>query len=217
MISITLPSTEGITDQQISTLQGILAEALRGSVLHKDSIQRVIDEHAPAVASNLLSIIKKQVEAIEKVLVFRVTVDRTRLPQTLWRSLNEVGISATYLGGHTSLIRILEEMPRDGENEVDVFLVHFDRFVYPKDLQTELDLYGLKPADPYSLAALMRTNPGLIAEKCLIATQWKNKDGDWCHMEFQSYDNKSSVYADTWDKPESYGYGERYWIACIRK
>ena len=70
-------------------------------------------------------------------------------------------------------------MPRGEGDEAEVFFFKLGRYVNDADLEKEYELRGLKPADPYSLAAVNEADPA-FADDHPNGTHWKDKSGNWC-------------------------------------
>jgi hypothetical protein len=99
----------------------------------------------------------------------------------------------------------LNAMPR-GKTKEEVFFFELNREVTNGELDLEYAARGLKPASPYSLAAIVDADPGFPDERRL-GTYWQYKKDDYCSVVFYGK-GKVSVYSP-WESTSA-------WDACIR-
>ncbi len=140
--------------------------------------------------------------AENEVVIVRVRVDRSR---SLEQACQATG-RALRLDEHA----IVSLSSGEGD-EVDV---HFFRVGHPltdEDLEKEYELRGLRPADPYSLAAVHESDPE-FADDNPNGTHWKDDQGKWCHTTFDQWENERVVVIDYYCEWEG-----RWWFAGIPK
>ena len=111
----------------------------------------------------------------ETLLNRLVKVDRTRTPQAV--------LDATGRKQYTDN-DVVATMPRGTDEEVKIVFFKLGRYISDVDLDKEYESRGLKPADPYSLAAVNEDDPA-FADEHPNATHWKDADGNWCHAAFR--------------------------------
>lgn len=78
MTQVVTPSN--ITSGQIGKLQELLGAALRKSGLPSEPVQHVIEGHGDTLVTEMVTAIRKRVEAMSNIIVRRVKVDRIRTP-----------------------------------------------------------------------------------------------------------------------------------------
>jgi len=126
------------------------------------------------------------------VIVRTVTVNRQRTAQEM------LDATAMSTGRRLVVARpagAVETMPRGEGEKVRVYfflLEHSERFsqgyqngaansISDKNLEIEYELHGLKPADPYSLAAVNEADPA-FADKYHCATHWHVEPQNLCGL-----------------------------------
>lgn len=136
------------------------------------------------------------------IIVRHATVDRTRSPR---EALEDTGRK---LYGHRDVVAAL---PRGEGEEVDVYFFKVGSYVSNEELDKEYKLRGLKPADPYSLAAVNAADPA-FADDHPNATCWKDENDSWYFVSFDRWHDVCSVDVNR----GAYGFHERYWFAGVR-
>ena len=176
MTSIMTPS-QTITAGQIGKLQELLGAALRKSELLRDPVQRVIETQGDALVAELLAVVRKRVEAVSKMIVRRVKVNRGRSPQET--------LAAT---GRKQYVddSVVASMPRGEGREIEVYFFNVGRNLSDADLEKEYELRSLKPADPYSQSAVNEDDPD-FADDYPNGTHWKDAQGNWCFTAFRDW------------------------------
>ena len=140
------------------------------------------------------------------MIVRRVTVDRSRNPQQVLDATNrkqytDPSLMASMPGGD------------NGTEEVDVyFFQQLNRWVSDSKLENEYELRNLKPADPYSLAAVNEADPA-FADEHPNGTHWKDAEGYWCYAVFHRWDGERYVRVDR----RVHVWFEFWWFAGLRK
>lgn len=200
MTKVVTPSS--ITPGQIGKIQELLAAGLRKSGLPNESVQRVIETQGDALVVELVSAIHRRVEAVSNLVVRRVKVDRNRTPQQM--------LDATDRRQYTDS-EVVEAMPRGEGEEAEVHFFKLDRYVSDDELDQEFNLRGLKPADPYSLAAVNEEDPA-FADDRPNGTHWKSR-GKWCYIAFRRWNGVRSVDVYCY----ALGWGDYWWFAGLCK
>ncbi len=202
----TMTPSKGITDGQIGKIKELLDPALRKSGLQNEPVQQVLktpEQSGPMIAE-LVAVVRKYVEAVSSMIVRIVEkVDRKRKPQEM--------LDATGRTQYTDR-KVVDSMPRgEGENAEVVFF-KVGRYISDDDLKKEYELLGLKPADPYSLAAVNQADPAFADEKP-NGTHWKDAKGNWCYATFDRWGGGREVGVHRID----YGWDGGWWFAGVRK
>lgn len=160
------------------------------------------------LAGEQFAVFRRRVEAVSNLIVRRAKVNRTRSPQEV--------LDATGRKQYTDR-KVVDAMPHGEGDEVEVVLFKPDLrerggYISDNDLEKEFDLLGLKPADPYSIAAVNEAEPAFADEKP-HGTHWKNADGKWCYAAFGHWGGGRLVYVSRggrdWD--------DGWWFAGLRK
>jgi hypothetical protein len=79
-------------------------------------------------------------------------------------------------------------------------------------LDKEYERRGLKPADPYTLAAVNEADPA-FADKHPNGTHWKDADDKWRYAAFYRWsdERRAHVYRSDYD------WDDRWWFPGFRK
>lgn len=106
----------------------------------------------------------------------KVSVNRNRAPM---EALRAAGVTTVFAksGGD-----VVTKMPRGEGEEAEVFFFKLKHVANDfTDLMKEYRLRGLKPADPYSLAAVNEADP-MFASEYPNVTHWRKSKcyGEWC-------------------------------------
>lgn len=195
-----------ITPEQIGKIQELLGAGLRKAGFLSESVQQVIENQGSIdsiLADELVAVLRRSVEAVNGIIVRRVTVNRTRSPQEV---LNATGRSQ-YVGG-----KVVKTMPCGEGEELDVYFFNLGCSVNDGSLEKEYKLRGLKPADPYSLAAVNEADPA-FADKHPNSTRWMDADSRCCYAAFDCRDNEHRVLVNS----RTSGWGGQWWFAGFRK
>ncbi|HEV3245177.1 MAG TPA: hypothetical protein VG102_02380 [Candidatus Paceibacterota bacterium] len=208
-------SKQIMTDEQIDRFNRkvatLFAAGLRESHLLNEVAARVFDEQVEDVVSEFLLSIRRRTEAVGDLIVRRVKVDRGRSPM-------EALLAAGYPDYYCT--EVVERMPRGRGDLSEVFFFHTGvvepsyREIDDDQLEHEYTMRGLKPIDPYSLAAVNEADKG-FAGKFPNATHWKQGVlRRWCRARFtnRSSDNDSKWLE--WDV--DYSHPKTPWSPLIR-
>ena len=165
------------------------------------AVQQVLGD--PEYVAEQVAVLRKRVEAVSGLIVHHVTVNRTRSPQ---EAIDATGRSK-YLTDS-----VVASMPQGMGDEAEVFFFKLGRYISDADLDKEYELRGLKPADPYTLAAVNEADPA-FADDHPNSTHWEDVDGKWCYAAFDRLDDERGVDVD-----RSGGeWGGAWWFAGCRK
>lgn len=197
------PSVSTITTGQSAKFADLIIAALRKSGLPSEPTQKVLEDQGAALAHEVVALVRQRVEAISDLIVRHVSVNRSRSRQEAIRATN----MAEYLDDG-----VVATMP---QGEGDTAAVHFfklDRYISDDDVEKEYALRGLKPADPYALAAVNEADPA-FADEHPNCTHWKDAHGNWCYAAFDRWCDERSV--------DVYRSGDRWidhwWFAGVGK
>ena len=140
---------------------------------------------------------------MEKTISVRCAVNRTRAAEEVLKAINRVQ--------HVN-DEVAETMPRGEGEEAVVCFFKLDRFISDDKLEEKYELRGLKPADPYSLAAVNAADPS-FADEHPNGTHWKDAQGEWCYVAFDRWRDERHVYVgrSDWD------WSDHWWLAGLRK
>ena len=208
MTQIMTPTEATITDGQIEKAVGKLRDAMRKhrSEITSDVAQQVLG--VENLGMMMFSPFRERAEAVSNLIVRKVPVKRSRSPQE--------ALEATNRAQYTDR-KVVDAMPKgEGEEAEIVFfkpdLSERNGFISDDDLEKEFELRGLKPADPYSLAAVNESDPA-FADDHPNATDWKDGDSKWCFAAFNRWDGERYVFVDR----DDYDWDGRWWFAGLRK
>ena len=205
MTQVVSPSaTNSITPGQIGKIQELLGAALRKSGLQSEPTQLVIEQQGDALVAEMVATVRKRVEAVSSMIVRHAKANRNRTPQQV--------LDATGRKQYTDS-KVVKAMPKGEGDETDVHFFKLGRYVSDADLEKEYELRGLKPADPYSLAAVNEADPA-FADEYPNGTHWKDASGNWCYAAFdQWYDGERLVDVSRLDDD----WNDFWWFAGLRK
>jgi len=171
------PSETPITAGQIGKIQELLGAGLRKSRFQQDPIQEIIEYQGDKLVADLVAVVRKYVDMVGDSIVRHVKVDRSRSPDEV--------LKATRRRGYYVDRDVVATMPGSGLGieEADVHFFWVWHVIDDNDLEEEYRRRGLKPADPYLLAAVNEADLS-FAYKHRNATHWKDADGKWCFIKF---------------------------------
>ena len=200
--SITPPSP--VTEGQIGKLnQNITAKLLKNKKeLPSDIFHQVLGDET--LLDEIYASIRKRVEARSNFIIRVVKLDRTRTPEQVLKATGRT----RYL-----IDDVVRDMPKGAGEETEVIFFKIGRTVSDNDLDTEYELRGLVPADPYSLAAVHEDDPA-FADEHPNGTHWKDKDSKWC---FAAFSRWSDVQRCVDVRRRDGGWNDRWWFAGVRK
>jgi len=192
-----------ITDGQIENAVEKLRAAIRKhrSEISSEVAQRVLG--VENLGMEMFAVLRNHVEWMGSMIVRRVAVNRTRTPQ---EALNATG-RKQYTTDDVVVV-----MPKGEGDEAEVHFFKLGRYVSDADLEKEYGLRGLKPADPFSLAAVNEADPN-FADEHPNGTHWQDANGKWCYMAFSRWGGGRSLDA----RRRVSGWSGHWWFAGLRK
>ena len=203
MAKTVTPSVAEMTDGQIDKaveLYRAMLQKHRGE-LGSEPVQQVLGK--PEFVGEMVGVLRKRVEAVSNLIVRRVKVDRSCSPQQ--------ALSATGRKQYTDR-GVVKTMPRGEGEEAEIVFFSLGRYVRDEELEKEYVVRGLKPADPYSLAAVNEADPA-FADMYPNSTHWRDSDGKWCYVAFGRWLDGRSVCVCR----DAGGWGGSWWFAGRRK
>lgn len=141
-------------------------------------------------------------------IVRTAKVNRNRSPQK--------AIEATHRAQYMDR-QVVDMMPTGEGDEVEVVffkpdLSQCNGFISDDELEKEFELRGLKPADPFSVAAVNEADPA-FADQTPHGTHWKDDKGNWCFAAFHRRLDLREVVV----RRDDSGWLDRRWFAGVRK
>ena len=196
-------TTSTMTDRQIERAVEIFRAQLSkyAKEFSSEVVQQVFGQSE--LGPEWLAVLRNRVEAISNLIIRRAKVNRTRNAQ--------VAIDATGRRQYTDK-DVVNAMPNGEGEEAEVVFFNLGRYVSDTDLDKEYELRGLKPADPFSLAAVNEVDPAFADQKP-NATHWKDSNGKWCYAAFYQWYGERLVYA----LRHVSGWVGGWWFAGLRK
>lgn len=202
------PST--ITDGQINKAVAnyrALLEKYRAELMSEPA-QQVLGQSE--FANEMFGLLRQRVELLSKQIARQANVDRARSPEAMLKATGRKQYVAD---------PVVSAMPRGEGEEVEVIFFKPEAEEYDHEgwmSDEELDLAfkrrGLKPADPYSLAAVNEADPAFADERP-HGTHWKDAEGYWCFAAFGRWLDERRVSVnrngDDWV--------DGWWFAGVRK
>lgn len=88
-----------------------------------------------------------------------------------------------------------------------------DTYLSAEELEKEYERRNLTPADPYALALYANDNQNEFDEKKYIATQWKDKNGEFCYLTFDGWYGRRSVHCHR----SADGWSDSWFLVGVRK
>jgi len=197
------PSDETMTDGQIEKATDIFRNTLRKhrKEFGTKPVQDVLGLRT--LGTDLLAPFRKCVEAVSNLIVRVVQVVRSRTPQE--------ALDATGRAQYTDK-PVVAAMPKGEGEQAEVVFFNLGRYVSDDDLEKEYEARGLKPADPYSLAAVNEADPAFADEKP-NSTHWKDSEGKWCYAAFYRGVGERGLSVRRGDR----GWVDSWWFAGVRK
>jgi len=190
-----------ITDGQIENACSKLRDALRK---HRNEITSEAAQSALGVENigmMMFAPFREQAEMLSEMIVLRIKVNRVRTPQEM---LNATGRT------QYADCEIVDTMPRNGGDEVDVCFFPLRKFTSVENVQKLIEQHGLKP-DPYAVGAVNEADPA-FADSHPNGTQWVDSKGKHCYAVFYRWDGVRhvSVGRDEGD------WAGRWWVGGVR-
>ncbi|MFA5888674.1 MAG: hypothetical protein WCW47_01195 [Candidatus Paceibacterota bacterium] len=179
-----------MTDGQIDTVVDQLRAAMRKHQAEtpKDGAQQALG--VDNLGMRMFAVFRELVESLANLIIRLVDVDNTRTPEATLKATGrkqyvDAGVVATMpkgTGGPTEVV-FFKPRPEAYKNGV----------ISDDDLEKEYEFAGLKPADPYSVAAVNEADP-TFADTHLHGTHWKDENGKWCFATFRRWHGGRRVH-----------------------
>ena len=210
MTQIMTPSDKPITDGQIDKAVAAYKAMLvkHRTELASEAAQEVLGQDD--YINEQVGVLRKRIEAVSKMIIRKVKVDRTKKPQQV--------LDATGRKQYTDR-SVVDSMPCGVGEDVEVFFFKPEPSEYTRpgymsddDLEKALARRGLT-ADPYAQAKANGDDPA-FADTHPNGTHWKNGDGKWCFATFDQWSGDGRVVSVDRDGG---GWGDDWWFAGVRK
>ncbi len=192
-------TTAGQIDKAVGNYRALLEKHSKD--FYSEAVQLVLGQSE--LADEQFQLFRARVEAHGNIIVRHVRVDRSRTPKKV--------LTATGRNQHVT-DSVVETMPKGEREEVHVHFFKLGRFVNDADLEKEYTLRDLKPADPYSQAAVNEADPA-FADEHPNGTHWKDADDNWCFATFSRWFGDRSVIVHR----IGHGWLVGWWFAGLRK
>lgn len=197
-----------MTDGQIENAVSKLRDAMRKhrSEISSDIAQQVLG--VENLGMMMYAPFRERAEAVSNLIVRKVKVNRSRSPQE--------ALDATGRVQYTKRT-VMDSMPKGDGDEVEVVFFKPDLskrngHISDDDIKKEFEMRGLKPADPFSVAAVNEADPA-FADEHPHGTHWKDPQGNWCYATLYRWSDERRVnvlrYDDDWS-------GD-WWFAGVSK
>lgn len=202
---------ESVTPGQAGKLYDMFVASLCKSGSPKEPSQQVIEHQGAQVVRDMVAVFCKYVEAISNLIVRHVTMNRTRTPM---EAINATGRNK-YVNDAVVAI-----MPQGEGDEADMIFFKPDKLAYDKnglisddEVARQYEMRGLKPADPYLLAAANEQDPA-FADEHPNATHWKDANGNWCYAAFCQWSVDERIVNV---RRSGLGWDDDWWFGGVRK
>jgi len=208
MTQVVTPSeTTELTPSQIGKAQELVGSALRKSGLSSAPFQLVLEQQGDGIVADVLAVFRKRVEAISNLIVRHAKVNRSRKPDETLKATGR----KVYANND-----VVKAMPRGAGNDAEVIFFKLDLaggYITDNNLEKEYELRGLKPADPYSLAAVNEDDLAFTDDHP-NSTHWKDANDRWCYAAFRRWrDDERRVDV----RRDDGGWRDDWWFAGLRK
>ena len=191
--------SEGQIDKAVATYRAMLCK--HRSELCSDAAQQVLGQ--PDYVAEQVGVLRKRVEAVSNMIIRHVKVNRNLTPE---EALNATG-RRQYVTDS-----VVKTMPRGKGKKATIYFFKEGRNICDSELENRCKQHGLKPADPYELAAVNEADP-VFADEHPNGTHWKDENGKWCYTAFYRWDDERGV-----DVYRSDGdWGDYWWFPRVRK
>lgn len=179
-VSRARPGSRGMSLSQVSTIGELVKLELRRRQFSSILARRVVDGPVgKLLAKKFADDFYVWMHIYNSLIVKTVRVDRQAEPQGMVLDLNAQGSSLNAI--------VVEEMPTGVGSKVDVHLFSIPNvggFITRAKIADYMGVLGLKPADPYSLAAVYRDHPRFVYGKP-CRTDWEDRNKQHCYMAFE--------------------------------
>lgn len=206
MTPSTKTTTAGQIDKAVANYRALLEKHSRE--FGQEAVQTVLGQSE--LADEQLAVFRRRVEMVSNLVTRRVKVNRTRTQQEALDATGRVRYTDS---------EVVETMPKGEGDEADVIFFkprphEYTRpgFINDADLEKAYEWRGLKPADPYSVAAVNESDTA-FADEHPHGTYWKDSNGKWCFATFSYWEGKRRVGVCR----DGGGWRGGWWFAGVRK
>ncbi len=185
----------------LTSLITMLVEAVKAAGGTMECLYRLVTPEGAETLRRIAKIIAEDAGSFIRVVV---SVNRTRTPQQV--------LDATGRRQYTDP-KVVDSMPSGEGAGAEVVFFQVGRYISNAELEKEYELRGLRPCDPYTLAAINEADPALADTKP-NGTHWQDASGNWCYVAFRHWhgvERRVEV-----DRHGSGWYGH-WWFAGLRK
>jgi len=191
-----------ITAGQIGKFQELFGAGLRKSNFMCEPTQHVLETQGDVLIAELVTAVRKYVDAASDIIVRHVKVDRHILPQQV--------IDASGRVQYTDK-SVVNTMPRGEGEEADVYFFKVGHCISEVNLEKEYGIRGFKP-DPRAQAQV-NIDDSAFADGYPNGTHWQDGGGKWCFATFSHSVDERSVRVDRLDRD----WGGCWWFGGVRK
>ncbi len=192
-----------LTDGQIEAAVNQLRDAMRK---HRDDVNKDAAQQALGtdnLGMRMFTVFREVAEVMSGLILRRVMVNLKRSAQEAIKATGRVQYTDS---------KVLDAMPTAETDLAEVHFFKLGRYVSDADLEKEYELRGLKPCDPYSLAAVNEAEPE-FADEHPNGTHWQDANGEWCFAAFSHWRDGRSVRVDR----DGSGWSVSWCFAGVRK
>lgn len=191
-----------IAEGQIGKINDLLSAKLRKSGMQSDPIQQVLEHQGGQLATDLLAVVRRYVDAESELISRWATVDHSLSSRQ--------ALEATGRNLHVN-DDVVKTMPNGDSDEV--FFFNLGRYINDDNLEKEYEARGLVPCDPFTLAKVNQDDPA-FADEYPNCTHWgRGDDGTWASAAFDRFIGERRV-----DVRRCGGdWSDSWWFAGVRK
>ncbi len=188
-----------MTEAQIIRAQKLFGAELRKhrKEFWKKSVQTVLAKDRKDLKEELINVFRGFVE-FRDIIVRKVIVKYSRIPE---EAITSTGFSLYHSGSSSNADQIIASIPRNVKKDrvvaVSFFWLSMEEigpYFTDEHLEHRYRARGLKPADPYSLAAVNEADPDFVAKYGANSTHWKDDKGKWCFVQFDEFKGERKVF-----------------------
>ncbi len=198
----TMPSF--ISEGQIDRISDSIRAALRKN--KSKFLMTDVQEWMEGLGEQFIHVYARRIKKLKRMIVFDLEIDRAKTPAELL----EGSIFAVYPG-----VMTIGSIPnsRKSKEKIYFFNCESSRPLLEWEYEREFELRGLIPADPHLVVAANLKKPEFHKDH-LNGTFWKNTDGTWNGMIFDTMFSLPSVTSGK-NKPQDQSLN--FWFAGMKK
>lgn len=176
---MTPSETTAITSRQIAKFLDLQTAALRKSGLSSAETQQVLERQGGSIADEFVMSVRKRVEAVSKMIVRHVKINRAQKPQE--------ALDATGCKQYTDR-EVVDAMPCGKVEEVDLYFFEPRPEAYQNGVLTDEALakeYEFHRLEPHPRALIQANKDDTtLAKTRPNGCHWKDASGKWCYVAF---------------------------------